>query len=202
MTARRGGTWVQRWRVPLGFVIAPIFVLLAKPKPWTLAVGAAIGLAGLALRAWASGHLRKNDALATTGPYAYTRNPLYVGSFLIGVGFTVAAGRWELALLFAALFLGIYVPVMRVESETLEQLFGHKYRRYAQAVPLFVPRLTGYEGVAKTGFDVALYKRYLGRAKNQDHKVEGYVLLAQAQKFPVAGGTFYHLNSLKQAACN
>jgi protein-S-isoprenylcysteine O-methyltransferase Ste14 len=160
LTARRGGTWVQRWRVPLGFVIAPIFVLLAKPKPWTLAVGAAIGLAGLALRAWASGHLRKNDALATTGPYAYTRNPLYVGSFLIGVGFTVAAGRWELALLFAALFLGIYVPVMRVESETLEQLFGHKYRRYAQAVPLFVPRLTGYEGVAKTGFDVALYKRY------------------------------------------
>jgi protein-S-isoprenylcysteine O-methyltransferase Ste14 len=160
LTARRGGTWFQRWRVPLGFVIAPIFVLLAKPQPWTLAVGGSIGLAGLALRAWASGHLKKNDALATTGPYAYTRNPLYLGSFLIGTGFTVAAGRWELAVLFAVLFLGIYVPVMRVESETLEQLFGHKYRRYAQAVPMFLPRLTRYRGAAQGEFDVTLYKRY------------------------------------------
>ena len=157
---RRGGTWFQRWRVPLGFLIAPIFILLAKPRLWTLAVGAVIALVGLALRAWASGHLRKNDALATTGPFAYTRNPLYLGSFLIGTGFTIAAGRWELAALFALLFLGIYVPVMRVESETLEQLFGHKYRRYTQAVPMFLPRLTRYHGAANAEFDVALYKRY------------------------------------------
>ena len=160
MKGRRGGTWFQRWRVPLGFIIAPIFILLARPRPWTLAVGGAIGLAGLALRAWASGHLRKNDALATNGPYAYTRNPLYLGSFLIGVGFTVAAGRWELALLFAALFLGIYVPVMRVESATLEDLFGHKYRRYAEAVPLFLPRFKRYETVSASRFDSTLYQRY------------------------------------------
>ena len=157
---RRGGTWFQRWRVPLGFLIAPIFVLLARPKFWTLAVGAVIGLLGLALRAWASGHLRKNDALAITGPYAYTRNPLYLGSFLMGVGFTIAGGRWELAVIFAALFLGIYVPVMRVESATLEGLFGHKYRRYAQAVPLFIPRLRPYRETVSAKFDVALYKRY------------------------------------------
>jgi len=125
-----------------------------------MAVGGVIALAGLALRAWASGHLRKNDALATTGPYAYTRNPLYLGTFLIGVGFTIAAGRWEVALIFAMLFLGIYVPVMRVESQTLEELFGHKYRRYAEAVPMFLPRLTRYHGAAKAEFEVALYKRY------------------------------------------
>jgi len=160
LTKGRGGTWFQRWRVPLGFLIAPIFILLAKPQPSTLAAGGAIGLVGLFLRAWASGHLRKNDALATTGPYAYTRNPLYLGSFLIGAGFTFASGRWELALLFAVLFLGIYVPVMRVESMTLEHLFAHKYRRYAQAVPMFLPRLTRYHGGAKADFDVALYKRY------------------------------------------
>lgn len=160
MSARRGGTWFQRWRVPLGFLIAPIFVLLARPRPWTLAVGGVIGLVGLGLRAWASGHLRKNDALAITGPYAYTRNPLYLGSFLIGIGFTVAAGRWALALLFAALFLGIYVPVMRVESATLEELFGHKYRRYAQAVPLFIPRPRPYREKAGAKFDAKLYKRY------------------------------------------
>jgi protein-S-isoprenylcysteine O-methyltransferase Ste14 len=160
MNARRGGTWFQRWRVPLGFLIAPIFVLLARPRPWTLAVGGVIGLLGLGLRAWASGHLRKNDALAITGPYAYTRNPLYLGSFLIGIGFTVAAGRWELAILFAALFLGIYVPVMRVESATLEELFGHKYRRYGQAVPLFVPRVRPYREKVGVKFNAALYKRY------------------------------------------
>jgi protein-S-isoprenylcysteine O-methyltransferase Ste14 len=160
LTASRGGKWFQRWRVPLGFVMTPIFILLAKPQTWTLVGGGTIALLGLALRAWASGHLRKNDALATTGPYAYTRNPLYLGSFLIGVGFTIAAGRWELAALFAVLFLGIYVPVMRVESETLEQLFGHKYRRYAQVVPMFLPRVTRYHGAATGEFDVALYKRY------------------------------------------
>lgn len=160
MSPRRGGTWFQRWRVPLGFLIAPIFVLLARPRPWTLAVGGVIGLLGLGLRAWASGHLRKNDALATTGPYAYTRNPLYLGSFLIGIGFTVSTGRWELALLFAALFLGIYVPVMRVESATLEKLFGHKYHRYAQAVPLFIPRPRRYREKTGAKFDAALYKRY------------------------------------------
>ena len=161
MSPRRGGTWFQRWRVPLGFLIAPIFILLAKPRPVTLAIGAAIGLGGLLLRAWASGHLRKNDELATAGPYAYTRNPLYLGSFLIGLGFTVAAGRWILAVLFALLFLGIYVPVMRVESATLERLFGHKYRRYADGVPLFLPRLTRYAGGTEVrSFDAALYKRY------------------------------------------
>src|SRR5258706_15305640 len=107
---------MQRLRVPLGFLCAAIFFLLSRPRQLTLAVGAAIALPGLALRAWASGHLRKNDALAMTGPYAYTRNPLYLGSFFIGIGFTIASGRFVLGFVFAALFLGIYVPVMRVES--------------------------------------------------------------------------------------
>src|SRR5258707_11172108 len=124
---------MQRWRVPLGFVCAAIFFLLSRPRPLTLAIGGAIALPGLALRAWATGHLRKNDALAVTGPYAYTRNPLYLGSFLIGVGFTIASGRFVLGFLFAALFLGIYVCVMSVESETIAQLFGELYQGYVQA---------------------------------------------------------------------
>jgi protein-S-isoprenylcysteine O-methyltransferase Ste14 len=153
---------MQRWRVPLGFVCAAIFFLLSQPRPLTLAIGAAIALPGLALRAWATGHLRKNDALAITGPYAYTRNPLYLGSFLIGVGFTIASGRLVLGIVFAALFLGIYVPVMRVESATLAQLFGESYQRYMQAVPLFLPRLSAYRNGTKVTarFDAALYKRY------------------------------------------
>src|SRR5947209_15523293 len=119
----KGGTWMQRWRVPLGFACAALFFLLSRPRPLTLIIGGAVALPGLALRAWATGYLRKNDVLATAGPYAYTRNPLYLGSFLIGLGFTIAAGRIILGLVFAALFVGIYVPVMRVESATLEELF-------------------------------------------------------------------------------
>ena len=153
---------MQRWRVPLGFVCAAIFFLLSRPRPLTLAIGGAIALPGLALRAWATGHLRKNDALAVTGPYAYTRNPLYLGSFLIGLGFTIASGRFVLGIVFAALFLGIYLPVMRVESATLAELFGERCQRYLKAVPLFLPRLSPYragtQGTAR--FDASLYKRY------------------------------------------
>jgi len=153
---------MQRWRVPLGFACATLFFLLARPRSLTLIVGAVVALPGLALRAWAVGYLRKNEALATDGPYAYTRNPLYLGSFLIGLGFTIAAGRLILGAVFAALFLGIYLPVMRVEATTLMELFGEDYRRYAKSVPLFLPRLSPYrDGSGETTkFDRTLYKRY------------------------------------------
>jgi protein-S-isoprenylcysteine O-methyltransferase Ste14 len=152
---------MQRWRVPLGFACAALFLIFAQPSTATLIVGGIIALPGLALRAWATGHLRKNSALATTGPYAYTRNPLYLGSFLMGLGFTIASGRWFLGFVFAALFLGIYVPVMRVESATLAGLFGDSYQKYAQAVPLFLPRLRGYEQASRVAtFDPVLYRRY------------------------------------------
>ena len=156
------GTWIQRWRVPLGFISAALFILLARPRVATLLVGGCVSLLGLAIRAWAAGHIRKNDALAMSGPYAYTRNPLYFGSFLLGFGFTIASGRWLLGLLFALLFLGIYFPVMRVESATLTQIFGDSYIDYAKKVPLFFPRLVRYRNQAsdRTEFDGSLYLRY------------------------------------------
>ena len=153
---------MQRWRVPLGFACAALFFLLARPRPLTLIVGALVALPGLALRAWAVGYLRKNEALATDGPYAYTRNPLYLGSLFIGLGFTIAAGTLILGAVFAALFLGIYVPVMRVEATTLAELFGEHYQRYAKSVPLFLPRLSPYRDPAfeRKKFDFGLYRRY------------------------------------------
>ena len=161
---RRGETWVQRWRVPLGFLCAALFLLLARPRPATLIIGGAVALGGLLLRAWSAGHIRKNDRLATSGPYAHTRNPLYLGSFIMGFGFTLAAGSWWwlLGALFVALFLGIYLPVMRVEAQTLAGLFGTDYEQYARSVPLFLPRLTPYRAGAAAGvkFDAALYLRY------------------------------------------
>ena len=158
---RRGGTWIQRWRVPLGFLCAALFLFFAHPRPATLIAGAAVSLLGLALRAWAAGHIKKNSALAISGPYAYTRNPLYLGSFFLGLGFTIGSGRWMLGLLFAVLFLGIYLPVMRVESGTLAQLFGESFQEYARAVPLFFPRMSPYLGAElKMEFDRSLYMRY------------------------------------------
>ena len=153
---------MQRWRVPLGFVCAALFFVLSRPTLLTLAIGGAVAVIGLALRAWASGYLRKNDELATSGPYAHTRNPLYLGSFLIGLGFSIAAGRLSLGVLFLLLFLGIYVPVMRIESATLAKLFGARFEKYRQEVPPLVPRLSSYRDQEsdRVKFDAGLYRRY------------------------------------------
>lgn len=153
---------MQRWRVPLGFVCAALFLFFARPTPRALMIGAVVSVLGLALRAWAAGHIRKNAQLATSGPYAFTRNPLYLGSFLLGLGFTIAAGRLLLGLAFAALFLGIYLPVMRVEASTMGQLFGRQYEVYRRSVPLFFPRFTPFRDSesATDSFDGTLYLRY------------------------------------------
>ncbi len=153
---------MQRWRVPLGFLCGALFIVFARPRPLPLAIGGVVALLGLAVRAWAAGHIRKDAALAMSGPYAYTRNPLYLGSFVLGLGFTIASGRLLLAVPFSALFLGIYLPVMRVEAATLDELFGEDYRRYARAVPLFLPRVVPYQDERTRGakFDTSLYLRY------------------------------------------
>lgn len=156
------GTLIQRFRVPLGFLFAAIFLFFAQPTFLTLIIGAVISIVGLLIRAWASGHIRKNQTLAISGPYAYTRNPLYVGSFIMGIGFTIASGVWWLAILFAILFLGIYLPVMRVEAQELTAIFGESFGKYAKEVPLFIPRLTKYkdENSAAKNFELDLYLRY------------------------------------------
>src|SRR5690349_13353443 len=115
---------LQRLRVPLGFLFAIVFLIFAKPAIVTLITGLAVSIIGIFIRGWASGHIRKNQTLAVSGPYAFTRKPLYLESFLLVVGFSIASGVWWLALIFIVLFLGIYLPVMRVEAEDLTQIFG------------------------------------------------------------------------------
>jgi protein-S-isoprenylcysteine O-methyltransferase Ste14 len=150
---------LQRIRVPLGFLFAAIFLFFARPSPLSLAIGGVIAVLGLLIRAWSSGHIRKNQELAVSGPYALTRNPLYLGSFILGLGFTIASGVWWLGLLFIALFLGIYLPVMRVEAEDLKAIFGEQYLDYSRQVPLFFPRL-GAKLSGDVKFDKNLYLRY------------------------------------------
>jgi protein-S-isoprenylcysteine O-methyltransferase Ste14 len=133
--------WAARWRVPLGFAAGIVYLVLARPTPAFLAAGSALALAGLALRAWAAGCLEKNERLAIGGPYARTRNPLYLGSSLMGAGFAIAGRSLIMAAVLAALMVFIYAPVIRREAEFLEGRFGGGYRGYAETVPLFLPRL-------------------------------------------------------------
>ncbi len=159
--SRERATPIQRFRVPLGFLFAAVFLYFAEPNILSLAIGGAVAVVGLLIRAWAAGHIRKNQELAVSGPYAYTRNPLYLGSFILGVGFTITAGVWWFVFLviFTVLFLGIYLSVMRVEAEELTQIFGAEYKRYARRVPLFFPLpTTGKKSATK--FDYALYLRH------------------------------------------
>lgn len=150
---------LQRLRVPLGFVLSVIFLIFAEPRPLSLLVGGSIAVAGLLVRAWASGHIRKNQTVTISGPYARTRNPLYLGSLILGVGFCIAAGVWWLAVGFAVLFLGVYLPVMRVEAEDLTRLFGAEYQDYARNVPLFFPSFRVWKKT-DAKFDFGLYLRY------------------------------------------
>ncbi len=147
---------LQRVRVPLGFVFAVLFVIFSRPSVISMTAGCGILLIGLLIRSWASGHIRKARALAISGPYAYTRNPLYLGSSFLGAGFAVGAGVWWLVLLFLVLYLSIYLPVMRVEETDIHNIFGAEYEEYKTNVPLFLPRLTPWKKTGKK-FDFQLY---------------------------------------------
>jgi protein-S-isoprenylcysteine O-methyltransferase Ste14 len=151
----------RRIRVPLGFVFAGIFLWLAQPTPRMLGLSLLLVAPGLALRAYASGYVKKNRELTVTGPYAYTRNPLYLGSLLIALGFAVASRNpWILAGI-AILFFAIYLPVIRAEEAFLRQTFAG-FDAYCARVPRLFPRLTPgvHEAASEGGFSYALYRRH------------------------------------------
>lgn len=151
----------KKARLPLGFVLGIGYLILARPTPLTLAVGGAIAFVGVAVRAWASGHIVKNKKLATTGPYAHTRNPLYFGSFLIGAGFAIAA-HWGLLLVVIAFWALIYAPTMERERLNIRERFPEDYDRYSANVPAFVPRFTPWREDIETdgGFSTELYMKH------------------------------------------
>jgi len=130
---------VARLRVPAGFVLAIAFLWRSEPTPKSLAAGLPLSLLGLAIRAWAAGHLEKNETLAESGPYASVRNPLYLGTLVVAAGLVIASRRWELGVLFAAVFLLIYLPVVGLEEQHLRKLFP-SYADYAGRVPKLAPR--------------------------------------------------------------
>jgi protein-S-isoprenylcysteine O-methyltransferase Ste14 len=151
----------RRIRVPLGFLFAVLYFWLARPTWRSMALGAIVLLPGLLIRALASGHVRKNETLATSGPYAYTRNPLYLGSLLIGFGFAVAARSGWVGIVLVVMFFAIYVPVIRDEEAFLRKKFA-EFDEYARRVPRMWPRLTpcSSEEEATAEFSIDLYVKH------------------------------------------
>lgn len=129
---------VARLRVPSGFVLVAAFAWLADPTPQSLLWGLPVSVAGLGLRAWAAGHLAKNQRLAASGPYAYVRNPLYLGTALVAGGLVLASRRWTLAILFAAVLVFVYLPVIELEEQHLRKILP-EYASYAERVRRLLP---------------------------------------------------------------
>lgn len=152
--------WAMRWRVRVQFLLVVPVLWFARPSPRLLGVGAVLVVAGLAVRAWAAGHLRKENPLTVSGPYAHLRHPLYLGSGFILAGFAVASGRALLAALLALYFLLLFVPVMGREERERRAAAPELYAAYAAQVPAFLPRLRpAASGEAPVGYDVHLYRR-------------------------------------------
>ena len=147
---------VARLRVPSGFLLVAVFAWFSRPTPRAMAIGLPIGLLGLALRAWAAGCLAKNQQLATGGPYAHTRNPLYIGTLLVAAGLSIASRSLFLALLFAVIFLLVYLPVIQNEEQHLRKIFPD-YTGYAERVPALWPRLRPALKASSNSFRASRY---------------------------------------------
>jgi protein-S-isoprenylcysteine O-methyltransferase Ste14 len=165
----------MRWlRLRAVWLLVIPFLWLAHPTGWLLVAGGALGALGLAVRAWAAGLIRKDAELMTQGPYAHTRNPLYLGSLLLGLGAVVAGGRWWFVAAFLVFFIAVYGPTMKREEVLLENLFGEHYRSYAANVPLLAPKLLPYRTIAKNGDGKFSLQRY--RANREFDALVGALL--------------------------
>ena len=152
---------VARLRVPSGFLLVAAFAWFAHPSPRSLAFGLPVSAVGLVLRAWAAGHLAKNQQLTTGGPYAYIRNPLYLGTLVVAAGLAIACRSLGLAILFALVFFFIYLPVIMLEEQHLRELFPD-FGQYARTVPALIP--SGKRCTSSSHFSWPLYR------KNQEYQ--------------------------------
>jgi protein-S-isoprenylcysteine O-methyltransferase Ste14 len=159
--AKQAWTWnriARRIRVPLGFLFAAFYIWRARPTWASILVGVTVASLGIAIRALASGQVQKNQVLTQTGPYAYVRNPLYLGSILIGIGFAIAARDLWIVAVLVIFFAAVYVPVIRGEENFLRGRFP-EYSDYTRHVPSLVPRSLWFRGVT-SGFSRELYLRH------------------------------------------
>lgn len=163
--------FVARLRVPCGFLLLAAFAWLSQPDAGSMEIGLPIAALGLLLRGWAAGHLAKNENLATGGPYAYVRNPLYLGTLVVALGIVVAGRSIPLAIVFAAVFLLVYFPVIELEEQHLRDIFP-TYTEYAARVRRFLPRPP--KDAATARFRWKLYFR------NEEYKALAGLMIAVA----------------------
>ena len=159
--AHIGVSWsriARRIRVPLGFLFAGFYFWRAKPDWVSLGIGAIIAALGVWVRAMASGHVKKNEELATTGPYAYCRNPLYLGSIIIAIGFAIASRDVWVTVIMILLFAAVYLPVIQSEEAFLREAFS-QYDEYVRRVPRLVPRTIWLSGLT-ADFSRKLYLQH------------------------------------------
>ncbi len=156
--AHSWGRIARRIRVPLGFAFGVFYLWRAHPNWLALGTGSAVVAVGLFLRAVASGQVKKNEEVTAVGPYAYTRNPLYLGSIILAIGFVIASRDVWVAIAMVVLFIAIYVPVIRSEEIFLRQHFS-EYADYARRVPRFLPSTLHLSGLT-SGFSLALYRQH------------------------------------------
>lgn len=153
---------LRELRLKAAWLIAFPFFLFSRPTVELVSIGAVLAVVGLWIRGWSAGTIHKDEELTTAGPYAYTRNPLYVGSFVIGVGVSLAGAHWLWPTLFLVFYAGVYGRTMAHEAARLTDLFGDRYLEYAAHVPGFVPRATPYragDSGGGRGFRWSQYKR-------------------------------------------
>jgi protein-S-isoprenylcysteine O-methyltransferase Ste14 len=186
----------QKTRVPIGTVLGIIFLILMHPSVRSLCIGSIIAILGASLRLWAAGHIDKGKALAQSGPYAYTRNPLYFGSFFMALGIILAGQGYWLLLPFGIFYGAFYLPVMRAEEQDLYKAYGDQFLEYSRQVSLFFPVFRKTDAAASK----FLWARVL---KNREHHnlislilVEGLLILMLFLRFPIGYWLFMFIRSV------
>jgi protein-S-isoprenylcysteine O-methyltransferase Ste14 len=161
MSASAQGRFFMRWRVRLGYPLALVVLWFSRPTLRSILFGGLTGVLGLWLRGYAAGYLRKHEILTVTGPYAHTRNPLYLGSAILAVSGAIATRSWLSASIIAAYFAIFYSLVMGREEEELGTRYGGAFAEYAREVPLFLPRVQAAKlsGESAGVFSFAQYKK-------------------------------------------
>lgn len=142
---------LRLWIAYPAFIVFPIVARVTDGSFWA---GVSIMVLGMLVRFWASGYITKSRVLTTSGPYAYTRNPLYLGNFLLGLGVVVVANNGWLILYYSAAFLILYAGTIQEEQKVLEEKFGEDYRTYLKKVPMFFPRLMPFRGASEKPFSL------------------------------------------------
>ncbi len=167
------GRLAQKTRVPVGTLLGLVFLLLMHPSVRSIWIGGVIACGGAVVRLWAAGHIEKGRVLAQGGPYALTRNPLYLGSFFMALGILIAGQGYWLLLPFGLFFICFYFPVMKAEEQELLQGYGESFVSYSRRVPFFLPSFRNAVG----GTSTFLWSRVI---RNREHRTLAGLLLAVA----------------------